>query len=182
MIKKFKGCCCCAGTEWWTVKCMQQVQVTTFKIQYPNLKQQYVTLTPTQGFEKRNIIMLINIWHKTAILVKPGHILFLWFSLWCPTTALSVCSFLFSEAVPNNYLLLQLQLQSAGSLHVAFRNLRKSQSWGQRTLDGKPENMSSVKYDPHFIKTAILWNISRRALFSFFFEAAGCSQCNILLL
>ncbi len=34
-------------------------------------------------------------------------------------TALSVYSLLFSGAVTNNYLLLQLQLQSAGSLHVA---------------------------------------------------------------
>ncbi len=45
-----------------------------------------------------------------------------------PMTALSVCSLLFSGAVPNNDPLLQLQLQSAGSLHVAFRNLRESQS------------------------------------------------------
>ncbi len=37
--------------------------------------------------------------------------------------SLSVCSILFSEPVPTNDLLLQLQLQSAGSLHVAFRNL-----------------------------------------------------------
>ncbi len=52
----------------------------------------------------------------------------LWFSLCCPTTALSVCSLLFSKAVPNNYPLLQLQLLSAGRFHVAFRNLCESQS------------------------------------------------------
>ncbi len=34
---------------------------------------------------------------------------------------MSVCSLLCSGAVPNNYP--QLQLQSAGSMHVAFRNL-----------------------------------------------------------
>ncbi len=37
-------------------------------------------------------------------------------------------AFYFSGAVTNNDPLLQLQLQPAGSLHVAFRNLRESQS------------------------------------------------------
>ncbi len=40
-------------------------------------------------------------------------------------------SLLFSGAVTNNDPLLQLQLQSAGSLHVAFRNLRELQRWGR---------------------------------------------------
>ncbi len=34
----------------------------------------------------------------------------------------------FNRAVPNNNLLLQLQLPFASSLHVAFRNLHESQS------------------------------------------------------
>ncbi len=60
------------------------------------------------------------------------------------------CSLLFSRAVPNNDPLLQLQLQSAGSLHVAFRNLRKSElkQSSRRTSEGKPEDIFSVKYDP----------------------------------
>ncbi len=37
-------------------------------------------------------------------------------------------AFYFSRAVASNNPLLQLQLQSAGSQHVAFRNLRESQS------------------------------------------------------
>ncbi len=45
------------------------------------------------------------------------------------SAALSVGSLLFSRPVPSNYLL--LQLWSAGILHVAFRNLCKSQSWGR---------------------------------------------------
>ncbi len=47
---------------------------------------------------------------------------------------------LFSGAVSNNYSLLQLQLQSAGSLHVAFRNLRESQSWGRAATGHQREN------------------------------------------
>ncbi len=38
-----------------------------------NIKQHYVTLT--HCFEKRNLTMHINTSHKTAILVKSGHIL-----------------------------------------------------------------------------------------------------------
>ncbi len=38
------------------------------------LKQHYVTLTATRGFEKLNLTMHINASHKTAILVKSGHI------------------------------------------------------------------------------------------------------------
>ncbi len=40
-----------------------------------NLKQHYVTLTATCGFEKQNKTLRIIMLHKTAILVKPGHIL-----------------------------------------------------------------------------------------------------------
>ncbi len=64
----------------------------------------------------------------------------LWFSLWSPTTALSVCSHLFSRAVPNNYPLLQLHLRSAGCLHVAFRNFRESHSWGRAVIGHQREN------------------------------------------
>ncbi len=39
------------------------------------LKQHYVTLTTTHCFEKWNLTMRVNTLHKTAILVKPGHIL-----------------------------------------------------------------------------------------------------------
>ncbi len=85
------------------------------------------------GAEKQNYYLHVDTSHKTVILVKPGH-------NWWPTTARSVCSLLFSEAVPNNYLLLQLQLRSAGSLHVAFRNLRESQIWGRVVVGHQREN------------------------------------------
>ncbi len=74
---------------------------------------------------------------RPAILVKLARISLRKYPLTflgCSKTALSVCSLLFSEAVPNNNLLLQLQLRSAGSLHVAFRNLRDSQSWGRAVV------------------------------------------------
>ncbi len=51
----------------------------------------------------------------------------------------------FSEAVPNNDPLLQLQLQSAGSLRAAFRNLTESRQSSRRTSKGKPEDILSVK-------------------------------------
>ncbi len=61
------------------------------------LKQHYVTLTATYCFKKQNEMMHINTLHRTAILVKQGHIL----RRKCPpvfplmpTTALSVCSLL----------------------------------------------------------------------------------------
>ncbi len=38
------------------------------------LKQHYVTLTANCGFEKQNLMMHVHTSHKTAILVKPGHI------------------------------------------------------------------------------------------------------------
>ncbi len=40
-----------------------------------NLKQHYVTLTATHCFEKCNLAMQVNASHKTAALVKSGHIL-----------------------------------------------------------------------------------------------------------
>ncbi len=67
--------------------------------------------------------MHVNTLHKTTVLVKPGHILWRKCPLVFPLMSYdcSVCSLLLSGAVLNNDLLLQLQLQSAGSLHVAFR-------------------------------------------------------------
>ncbi len=61
------------------------------------LKQHYVTSTATHFFEKRNLIMHINMVHRTKI--YQNWVIFyiknvLWFSLWCSTTALSVCSLL----------------------------------------------------------------------------------------
>ncbi len=85
---------------------------------WAELKQHYVTLTATCDFVKRNLTMLVIMLQITVIFYRERV---LWFSLWCPTTALSVCSLLFSGAVTN--VLLLLQLQSAGSPHVAFRNL-----------------------------------------------------------
>ncbi len=43
-------------------------------------------------------------------------------------------AFYFSETVTSNDPVLQLQLRSAGSLHVAFKNLRESQIWGSVVL------------------------------------------------
>ncbi len=41
---------------------------------FVNLKQHYVTLTTTRGFEKWNLLMLINTSNETAILVKLGGV------------------------------------------------------------------------------------------------------------
>ncbi len=49
--------------------------------------------------------------------------------LLCPSA-----SFYFSGAVTSNNPVLQLQLRPAGRLHVAFRNLRESQSWGRAVV------------------------------------------------
>ncbi len=76
--------------------------------------------------------MQVNISHKTAVLVKLGHILQRKCPLVFPSDVLlllclsAVCYF--SRAVPKSDPLLQLQLRSAGSLHVAFKNLHESQS------------------------------------------------------
>ncbi len=78
---------------------------------------------------QHNLTMYVDMLHKTLILVKLGHILRRKLSSGFPSdAALSVCSLLFSEFVPNNDPLLQLQLRSAGSIHVAFRDLRELQS------------------------------------------------------
>ncbi len=97
---------------------------------------------------------------KTAILVKPGHSLqrrcTLWFSHWCPITALSVCSLFFSRVVPNNYPMLQLQLWSPGSLDAALRNPCESQSQG-RAVEGhwrKTGGHILGKIWPNFTKIA----------------------------
>ncbi len=54
---------------------------------------------------------------------------------------------------PNNYplLQLQLQLQSAGSLHVAFRNITELRQSSRRTSERKPEDIFSIKYDPIYL-------------------------------
>ncbi len=80
--------------------------------------------------------------HKTAILVKPCDVLQRKCSLVFPLMSYNSVGLLpvFSEAVPNNDPLLQLQLQSAGSLHVAFRNLRESQSRGRAVEEHQREN------------------------------------------
>ncbi len=77
------------------------------------------------------------------------------FSLWCPTAALSAWSLLFSRAVPKNdpLLQLQLQLQSAGGPHVAFRNICESQ-----ISEGKPKDIFSIKW-PDFTKIADLCDV-----------------------
>ncbi len=78
------------------------------------LKQHYVTLTATHCFEKRNQTIHVSTSHKTAILVKPGHILLRKCrlgSLWCSTTALSVCSPLFQQSCHQHLPRLQLQLR-----------------------------------------------------------------------
>ncbi len=74
--------------------------------------------------------MHINTLHKTAILVKLCHILQRKFPLVFPLMFddCSVGLQPFSAVVISNDQVLQLQLWSAGSLHVAFRNLRESQS------------------------------------------------------
>ncbi len=63
------------GTGKHTMHCwaLQCPVVATFTIN--NLKQHCVTLTANCGFEKRNLMMHVHTSHKTAILVKPGHIL-----------------------------------------------------------------------------------------------------------
>ncbi len=75
--------------------------------------------------------MHVNMLHKTAILVKLGHILWRRCPLVSPLMSYD-CSVslqpLFSEAVLNINLVLQLQLRSAGSQHAAFRNTHESQS------------------------------------------------------
>ncbi len=75
--------------------------------------------------------MHVNKSHKTAILVKLGHILQrkcpLVFSLMSYDCSVCLQPFIYL-AVPNNDLLLQQQLRCAGSPHVAFRNLGESQS------------------------------------------------------
>ncbi len=63
-------------------------------------------------------------------------------------------AFYCSRAVPSNDPMLQLQLRSAGSLHVAFRNLHESQSWGRAVIGHHLH-----KIWPSFTQTAVLWDI-----------------------
>ncbi len=63
---------------------------------------------------------------------------------WLQKTKLNaVCSLLFTEAVPSNDPLLQLLLQSAGSLHASFRNLHELQSWGRAVIGHQRENQQT---------------------------------------
>ncbi len=95
------------------------------------LKQHYVTLTATHCFEKQNLTMHVDTLHKTAILIKSSQILQKKMSSGFPDVRQLLClsaAFYFSGAVTSNNLVLQLQLWSAGSLRIAFRNLPESQS------------------------------------------------------
>ncbi len=73
--------------------------------------------------------MYVNAEHRTAILVMSDHILQRKLFPSDVLRLLCLSAAYFSGAVTTtNDLVLQLQLWSAGSLHVAFRNLRESQS------------------------------------------------------
>ncbi len=82
--------------NWFWTGLLEACCYVAKQLAYP-LKQHYVTLTATHCFKKQNLTMHVNTLHKTAILVKTGHIL----QRKCPlvfplmlTTALSVCSLL----------------------------------------------------------------------------------------
>ncbi len=117
----------------------------TEKQQILTLKQQYVNLTATCDLTVHvNTSSQNSNFSQTVIFYRE---IVVWFSLWCLLTALSDCSLLFSWAVTNNDP--PLQLQSAGSLCVAFRNLRESQSWGRAVVGHQREKQGtcSLKYD-----------------------------------
>ncbi len=94
------------------------------------LKQHCVTLTATCGLEKQKLTMHINMLHKTAILVKLGHILRKICPLVFPPMSCECCvfaAFYFATPSPTTTLL-QLQLQLAGSMLLSgyqnfFQNL-----------------------------------------------------------
>ncbi len=96
-------------------------------------KQHCVTSNPTHGFEKLKRCTL-------KCHVKAGH--FEKTSSGFPSDVLRLlcltAAFYFSGALTSNNPL--LQLQSAGSLHAVFRNLRVSQIWGGEVVGHQREN------------------------------------------
>ncbi len=80
--------------------------------------------------QKQNQKVQVVMSHKTVVLGKLGHILQRKCPLVFPLISYDCCACLqlfIWQAVLNNYPVLQLQLKSAGSLDVAFRNLCESQ-------------------------------------------------------
>ncbi len=75
---------------WWTVNKTRHASCMLYPAATAHLKQQYVTLTSTCGFKKRNSTVHITTTNSNSS--KTGSFFyrenFLWFSLWCPATAL----------------------------------------------------------------------------------------------
>ncbi len=106
-----------------------------------NLKQHCVTLTATRGAKLNGACWYVT---QNSCFSKTGSYFMEKTSSGFPSDVLQLlclpADFSFTEAVPNNNPLLLLQLQSAGSLHAAFRNLWESQSWGRAVEGHQREN------------------------------------------
>ncbi len=114
---------------------------------------------------KRNLMMHINTPNKKAVLVKSSHILWkknvLWFSLWCPFTALSVCSLLFSKAVATMTRCCSFSLQAAYMLLSGTSVNHRVEAEQSKDIRGKTREHFLCKIWPDFTKISVLWNVVR---------------------
>ncbi len=132
---------------YWTLLSCLVLQLSKWM---KHLKQHYVTLTTTRGFDKQNLMTPVNTSHKTAIFVEPGHILWrnvLWFSLWRPLTALPQLwdSRRFLKAtcrLPAD----QSSSCSSGSLSGTALLNKRLQADSCRTSEGKPEYIFGTRF------------------------------------
>ncbi len=115
------------------------------------LERHCVTLTETCCFNKRNLAMHVNTSHKTAVLVKPRHILQRKCPLVFPLMSYdcSVCLQPFIQWGCHQQL-----TAAAASVCRQPTCCFQEPSWitelkqsSRGTSEGKPENIFSVKYD-----------------------------------
>ncbi len=101
-------------------------------------------------FHQRPLYIILTSVMKSEA-VQSSHISH---SFWCWTSICLWANLLWQGGKHQRSSLLQLQLQSAGSLHVAFRNLRESRSRGWAVVghQGKTRGHFLCKIWPGFTK------------------------------
>ncbi len=126
------------------------------------LKQHYVTWTITQCFKKRTLMMHINTLHKTAILVKPSHILWrkcpLVFSLMSYDCSVCLQPFILAELSPatTRCCSCSFSLQAAYMLLSGTSVYRRIEAKQSQDIRGKTRGHFLHKIWPGFTKITVL--------------------------
>ncbi len=135
---------------------------TFIRIKTRSLKQHYVTLTTNRGFEKRNSTMHGHTSHKTALLVKLGHILCRKCSLVFPLMSYCLQPFILAGLSPATTRCCSccFSRQAAYMLLSGTSVNHRAEAELSQDIRGKTRGLSLHKIWPGFTKIAVLYDVS----------------------